>query len=86
VKLHRYLIVGMTIPTHDVDLPSEQWLPYPITHYSLEAGQARIDDLNGELEDVDAHGYVHPFREYQLIPVSDDLVGEWDERIKAKNA
>jgi hypothetical protein len=85
-NLHRYVIVGVSIPAHDVDLPSVEWLPYPLTHYSLERGQAEIDELNGQLEDVDDHGYIHPFKEYKLIPVSDELVGQWDETIASRTA
>jgi plasmid stabilization system protein ParE len=62
-----------------------KWLAVdPMIHYSVEAAQAKLDELHAEIEEAARHGYVYPFERYELMPVTDELVAQWDETIAAR--
>jgi hypothetical protein len=74
--------MGIAIPAY-VANRDDQWLQYPLTHYSLEAGRRRVAEMNAAVEEKIRWGHAYPFERYELIPVDDKLIGEWDERRSA---
>ncbi len=77
--MKRYTILATTSD----DIGNQQWLPYPVFHYSYEAAWQRADELNGEVVTAEEQGRCYPFVKYEVVEVDAALVGEWDERRKA---
>lgn len=78
--MKRYCILGIAIPARaGTAHRDDQWLMYPIIHYSPDAVRAEIDRLNAETEEAIKQGHTYPFERYEAIEVGPELVGEWDE-------